>query len=206
MRVARLTLGFVAGAALALAAAALAWADVPTHEPDDMALGSPRAPVTVIEYASVGCPHCAAWNNTIFPAFKAKYILTGRVRYVVREMITGSPEVATAGFMIARCAAPAKYFTVIDDVYRRQAEMFVSGPAAGQVLKEIAKSAGLDETAFEACLDDQKGLDALNARTTRNGQSVASTPTFFVNGRQVPEGEHTLAQLGAAIQAARPIR
>jgi protein-disulfide isomerase len=121
-------------------------------------------------------------------------------------MITGSPEIATAGFMIARCAGPAKYFAVIDEVYRRQASIFQGGAAAGQILQEIARNAGLSEAAFDACIDDQKGLDALNARAQRNGQSVGSTPTFFVNGRQLPDGEHTLAQMGAAIQAVRPAR
>jgi len=196
--------GLLGAAALALTAGA-AFADPPpAREPDDMAIGSPRARVTVIEYASVGCPHCAVWNNTVFPDFKAKYVDTGRARFVVREMLTGVPAIATAGFMLARCAGPAKYFQVVDAIYHRQADMFQSGAAAGPMLEEIAKSAGMDEAAFQACIDDQKGLDALNARVRRHvdEDKVDSTPIFFVNGQRYA-GEQTLAQLATAIHAAR---
>ena len=186
--------------AFALAAlAGSARAAVPAHEPDDMALGSPKAPVTVIEYASVGCPHCAVWNHDVFPTIKARYIDTGRVRFVMREMITGDPTIATAGFMLARCAGPMKYFAVVDQVYSRQGEMWGKTANAGAVLGEIAKSVGMSEPDFEACIDDQKGLDALNARVAAHGKDgVSSTPTFFVNGKRLDE-PLTLAQLAAAV-------
>jgi protein-disulfide isomerase len=189
---------------LALAAALsfvanCAFADVTAPEPGDMALGSATARVTVIEYASVGCPHCAEWSKTVFPAIKAKYIDTGRVRFVVREMITGDATIATAGFMVARCAGPAKYFEVVDQVYRRQPEMWGKAANAGAVLGEIAKSAGMTEAAYEACIDDQKGLDALNARVAQhNKDGVDSTPTFFVNGKRHEE-PLTLAEVAAAV-------
>jgi len=201
---ASLTRGLFLAAALALLAGAALADPPPAHEPDDMAIGNPRAPVTVIEYASVGCPHCAAWHNAVFAPFKAKYVDTGRARFVVREMLTGAPAIATAGFMLARCAGPAKYFQVIDAVYHRQAEMFQPGAHAGQILEDIAKSAGLDEAAFQACIGDQKGLDALNARAQRHVETdkVDSTPIFFVNGQRY-EGEQTLDQLATAIHAAR---
>lgn len=207
MSFARAIRGLLVAAALALVAGAACADPPPAHEPDDMAIGSPRAPVTVIEYASVGCPHCGVWNNTVFPAFKARYVDTGRVRFVVREMLTGVPAIATAGFMLARCAGPAKYFQVIDAIYHRQADMFQPGAAAGPILEEIAKSAGLDEAAFQACIDDQKGLDALNTRAQRhaNDDQVDSTPIFFVGGQRYV-GEQTLAQLATAIHAARRAR
>jgi protein-disulfide isomerase len=194
----------LAAAALALSAGTALADPPPAHEPDDMALGSPRARVTVIEYASVGCPHCAAWNNTVFPEFRATYIDTGRVRFVVREMLTGAPAIATAGFMLARCAGPAKYFQVIDAIYHRQADMFQPGVHAGSILEEIAKTAGVDETAFQTCIDDQQGLDALNARVLRHVEDdkVDSTPVFFVAGQRYA-GELTLAQLATAVHAAR---
>jgi protein-disulfide isomerase len=180
-------LGFVVAPAL-LAAALPAAAGVMAAEPGDMALGSARARVTVIEYASAGCPHCAVWNRDVFPILKAKYIDTGKVRFVMREMITGDPMIATAGFMLARCAGPAKYFDVVDQVYRRQPEMYGQAGAAGQVLEDIAKKAGMTEQAFQACIDDQKGLDALNARVAQHGRDkVDSTPTFFVNGKLFDE-------------------
>ena len=86
----------VLGVAFALTALAGAARAVPAHEPDDMTLGSPKAPVTIIEYASVGCPHCARWSNEVFAAFKAKYVDSGRARFVVREMLNGDPDLAAA--------------------------------------------------------------------------------------------------------------
>src|SRR4051812_17923156 len=103
-------------ALIAIALTAAAPAPAPYHyvaAQDDKALGKVGAPVTVIEYGSVACPHCAAWDRDVFPAFKAKFIDTGRIRYVFREMLTGDPNLAAAGFVTARCAPPAKYFDVV---------------------------------------------------------------------------------------------
>src|SRR6185312_5071476 len=101
----------LAAAALAVAGPALA---APGPMPDDMSMGSPKANIQVLEYASLACPHCGHFNETIFPALKAKYIDTGKVRYTLKEMITEPATVAVAGFLIARCAGPDKYFTVVD--------------------------------------------------------------------------------------------
>ncbi len=189
----------IAAALSCLAASALA--GVMDAEPGDMALGSDKAPVTVIEYGSVGCPHCADWRHDVFPGLKTKYIDTGKVRFVLREMITGDPTIATAGFMVARCAGPAKYFQVVDEVYQRQPQMWGKASNAGAVLGQIAKDAGLSEEAYEACIDDQKGLDALNARVAQHDKDkVDSTPTFFVNGKRYDE-PLTLAQVAAAFHA-----
>jgi protein-disulfide isomerase len=190
------TCAFAAG----LFAASGAVAGVMDPEPGDMALGAAGAPVTMIEYASVGCPHCAEWRRDVFPTLKAKYIDTGRLRFVVREMITGDATIATAGFMLARCAGPARYFQVIDEVYARQPQMWGKTASAGAVLGEIAKAVGMTEDAYEACIDDQKGLDALNARVAQhNKDGVDSTPTFFVNGKRYDE-PLTLAQVAAAFR------
>jgi protein-disulfide isomerase len=192
------------GVVLAFVASA-AWATVQDPQPDDMALGHARAPVTVIEYASTGCPHCAAWSNDVFPAFKARYIDTGKVRFVLRELITGDPALATAGFMMARCAGPERYFPVVEAIFHRQASMYGAGASRGAILENIAKTAGgLDEDAFKACITDQKGLDGVNDRSNRHGATdgIASTPTFFV-GDQLLQGDVTMAQLDVAIRAAR---
>jgi protein-disulfide isomerase len=182
-------------------AASCAFADVMAAEPGDMALGRATAKVTVIEYASVGCPHCAEWSKTVFPALKAKYIDTGRVRFVVREMITGDATIATAGFMVARCAGPSTYFDVVDQVYRRQPEMWGKVSNAGAVLGEIAKSVGMTEAAYEACIDDQKGLEALNARVAQHTKDgVDFTPAFFVNGKR-HDDPLALADVAAAVHA-----
>ncbi|MGH7023930.1 MAG: thioredoxin domain-containing protein [Caulobacteraceae bacterium] len=169
---------------------------------DDMTLGNPKAPVTVIEYASVACPHCAAFNNDVFPAFKAKYIDTGKVFYVAREALTADPPIAAAGFLTARCAGKNKYFQVVDAIYHAQAQMENSGDPHA-VLLEIARSAGLSDAQFEACIRDQAAQKALNDRWERyvTDDKIEGTPTFVINGKTYP-AEMTLAQLDVAIAKA----
>jgi protein-disulfide isomerase len=177
----------VLGAAFAFALAGAAHA-VPASEPGDMALGSPKAPVTVIEYASVGCPHCAMWNNQIFPTIRAEYVATGKARIVVREMLFGDASLAAAGFMLARCAGPAKYFPVVDAIYQRQDSMYAAGADPRAILKTIAGTVGgLTDAAFEACLADKQGLAAVNARGAQhqNVDKIDETPTFFLNGQRL---------------------
>ncbi|MDB5447790.1 MAG: hypothetical protein JWQ97_3107 [Phenylobacterium sp.] len=169
----------------------------------DFSLGSPKARVQVVEYASLSCPHCARFNAEVFPAFKARYVDTGQVRYTLREMLTPPAEVAAAGFLMARCAGPAKYFKVVDEVFRSQAR-WTEGTKIKPIFLEIAKNNGLTEAQFEACLTDQKGYAGLNARVKAAlDAGVDSTPTFFVNGKKLPEGEISIEQLNAAIAAAR---
>jgi protein-disulfide isomerase len=172
------------------------------ERPDDMALGNPRAPVTVIEYASVGCPHCADWERDVFPTFKKLYIDPGKVRFVFREMLYGDPALAAAGFLTARCAGPGKYFQVVNAVFAGQAQIAREGGPAG-TLAHIAKDAGLTEPQFTACLENKAALAALQARIDRNENkdAIAGTPTFVIGQRKL-EGEQSIAQLGAAIAAA----
>jgi len=173
---------------------------------DDMSQGNPNSKVTVVEYASATCSHCGRWNNEVYPAFKAKYVDTGKVNYVYREILTAPAEVAAASFLMARCAGKDKYFQVVDSVYRSQEEMFTTGQYR-DVLVRIAQSAGMDEAKFTACVSDEKALKALNARVEKYSkeQDIRGTPTFVVNGKKVggPDGgEVTLAQLDAAIAEA----
>ncbi|HEY2659276.1 MAG TPA: DsbA family protein [Caulobacteraceae bacterium] len=170
---------------------------------DDMSMGNPAAKVTVIEYASASCPHCARFNNEVFPAFKAKYIDTGKINYVFREFLTPPTNMAAAGFMTARCAGKDKYFSVLDAIYRNQEAMFQSGDIRGG-LQRIAQSAGLSEQQFTACVTDDKALTALNDRVQRyeTKDNITGTPTFMVNGKKL-DGEQTLASLDAAISAAQ---
>jgi len=187
-----LILGLLVGAARAAAPA----------QADDMALGNPRAAVTVIEYASVGCPHCATWAREVFPAFKKTYIDTGKVRFVFREMLYGDPALAAAGFLTARCAGPGKYFQVVDAVFAGQDQIAKEGGATGTLAK-IARDAGLSEPRFTACLSDKAGLAALQARVDRHEtqDKISGTPTFVIAGRKL-EGEQGVAELGAAVAAA----
>jgi protein-disulfide isomerase len=176
-------------------------------ESEDMTMGNPKAPVTMIEYASVACPHCARFNNDVWPAFKTKYVDTGQVYYISREMLTGQAAVAAAGFLTARCAGKDKYFTVTDQIYHSQAEMFADGTASGAraVLQRIANSAGLSDDQFQKCITDTKALDEINKRSMKYGErdKIDGTPTFVINGKTAASGEVTLAQLEAAVAEAK---
>jgi protein-disulfide isomerase len=194
----RLTI--VAAAAASLGLAACGKAGGPSGPAQgDMSMGNPTAKVKVVEYASASCPHCARFNNDVFPGFKAKYIDTGKAYYTFKEYLTPPENVAAAGFLVSRCAGKDKYFTVLDAVYRSQQEMFQTGDFRG-VLLRIAQSAGLTEQQFNACLNDEAAMKALNERVTRAVQQdkITGTPTFFFNGKKIAEGEVTEAQLDQA--------
>jgi protein-disulfide isomerase len=184
----------------AAAAKAPAWPSAP----GDMNLGNPRAPVHVVEYLSLTCPHCAHFNETTFPAFKAKYVDTGRVYYTIRELLTAPAQVAAAGFLMARCGDGSHYFTIVDQVFRSQPK-WQSGQIK-PVFLEIAKANGLTEAQFNACLTDEKGQDALEKRIQYAVETdhVTGTPTFFVNGEQLPNASvPEMADLDAAIAKAQ---
>ena len=189
---------------LAIAAfGAPAAAKTVTMTDNDIALGNPKAKVTVVEYASLSCSHCAHFNADVFPAFKAKYIDTGKVRFVFREFLTEPVQVAAAGFLTARCAGKQNYFTVVDGVSRSQAEIFATRDL-GPSLTRVAKSVGIDEDGLKACLSDTKALKALGDRVERFSKegNITSTPTFVINGNQL-KGGHTLDDLDAAIAEAK---
>lgn len=178
-----------------------------TPTKDDVSLGSPQAKVTMVEYASVACGACAAFNNTVLPTLKAKYIDTGKVRYVPREYLTGfSSQVAMAGFLLARCAGPEKYHHVTDAIYREQAAMQASGDVRGTLLR-IAQSTGMTEAQFTQCISDDKAREALQARvnTYAKRDRIEGTPTIFLNGVKIdPPGQSipSLAEMETAIDAA----
>jgi len=170
---------------------------------DDMSLGNDKAPVTVIEYASASCSHCAAFNNDVFPAFKAKYIDTGKIHYVFREFLTAPESFAAAGFLTARCAGRDKYFGVLDAIYHGQRAMFETQDFHGGLLR-IAQSAGLSEDKFNTCINDAKSLQSLNDRvqTYVTRDKITGTPTFVINGKTL-DGEQSLDSLSKAIDAAK---
>lgn len=170
---------------------------------EDMSMGNANAPITVIEYASVSCTHCATWNKEVWPAFKTKYVDSGQVRYVFREFITPPPQLAAAGFLLARCAGPDKYFGVIDQVFHAQDEIFRTGNLRAPLVA-IAAQAGLNEQQFTECVSNEQSLNALQARVQKyiNQDKITGTPTFVVNGKK-HEGDTSLAGLDAAIAAAR---
>ena len=171
----------------------------------DMAKGAPEgAKVTVVEYASVTCPHCALWQKNTWPAFKAKYVDTNKVRYVFRELPTPPVDAATAGFLVARCAGPDKYFDVVHQLMATQQEMLTSSPR--DWLLRTAQAAGLSEQQFNDCVTDKDAVAAMEKRVqAARAQGVTGTPAFYVNETQVisPGGEGaSLADLSTAIDAA----
>ena len=155
----------------------------------DVAVGKKDAPVTIIEYSSLTCGHCASFHKNVLPGLTEKYIKTGKVRYVVREFPLDN--LAVAGFMLARCKSD-KYNEIVEDLYAHQEEWaFVKKPL--EKLKERVKKAGgyTDET-FMACLRDQALLDKIvkvREKASKEYQ-VNSTPTLFVNGKLLRGASH----------------
>ncbi|MBL8554709.1 MAG: DsbA family protein [Phenylobacterium sp.] len=190
-----------AGAALALAGCNQGGGAAATG--DAMSMGDPNAKVKMEEYASTTCSHCGRFNNDVFPKFKAKYIDTGKVHYTFHEFLTPPEAVAVAGFLTARCAGKDKYFAVIDALFRSQEEMYASGDARGTLLK-VAQSAGMNEEQFNKCVSDEAANKALGERVEKaqKDRGISSTPTFFMNGKKVKEGEMTLEELDAAVAEA----
>jgi protein-disulfide isomerase len=196
---ARLVSAVVAAVALAASHAGVAMA-----AGDEIGMGKPNAPVKMVEYASASCPHCARFNNDVFPEFKKKYIDTGIVYYEMREVLTDPVNFAAAAYLTARCAGPDKYYSVLDAVYHAQALMRQTGDYAGG-LRKIALGAGLSESQWTACVTDPAGQKALEARLDRYAQEaeIDGTPTFYFNGKKVKSGEMTMAELDAAVADAR---
>jgi protein-disulfide isomerase len=163
----------------------------------EQALGATDAPVTIIEYASMTCPHCATFHEKTYPELKKKYIDTGKVRFIFREFPLDP--VAAAGFMLARCAGEGKYFPMVETLFHQQKEWAVQRPLPP--LLAIARQAGFTQQSFEQCLANQKLLDDIEKVRERAAKEfgVASTPTFFVNGK-VQRGAPTIEELDKLIE------
>jgi protein-disulfide isomerase len=160
----------------------------------EMTMGPDTAKVTVIEYASATCPHCAAFYNETFGALKKEYIDTGKIRFVFREF--PHQDAALAAFMLARCAPKEKYFPLIDVFFATQPE-WTQNPFAG--LNKIAQQAGFTQESFDACMKNEAvAKDILAVRSKAEGFGVTGIPTFFVNGERY-EGEITIEAFRAKI-------
>ncbi|MFA6156602.1 DsbA family protein [Mesorhizobium sp.] len=162
----------------------------------DKQIGKDDAKVTIVEYASMTCPHCAHFAETTFPDLKTKYIDTGKARYILREF--PFDPTAEAGFMLARCAKD-NYFPMVDVLFRQQAN-WVGVANTKDALLQIAKLAGFTQESFEACLTDQKLLDDVRSVQKRGASEfkVDSTPTFFINGKTY-KGAMSIAEMSAII-------
>jgi protein-disulfide isomerase len=176
----------LAGTPLAAFAQTVSQQDLLASPPlPDIWLGNEKAPVTIIEYASMTCSHCAAFHKNTYPAFKAKYIDTGKVRYTLREFPLDP--LAAAAFMLARCTpgGTEKRAGLIDVLFDQQRTWaFTDKPL--QALTEITRQAGFSQETFESCLKNQELYDGVTKTRDLASQKfgVTSTPTFFINGRK----------------------
>ena len=161
-------------------------------------LGEADAPVTIVEYASMTCGHCANFHNNTLPAIKENYIDTGKARLIMREF--PFDQRAEAGFMLARCA-DSKYFAMVDVLFKQQ-QAWAGVENARAALLQISKLAGFSQESFEACLTDQKLLDDVRAVRARGASEfgVDATPTFFINGNKY-SGALTVAEMSAIIDS-----
>jgi len=168
----------------------------------EMALGSPNAPITIVEFSSMTCSHCAAFAENVFPMLQARYIDTGKVRFVSREFPL---EIKAAGAaMLARCAAggdAARYFAVLAMLFREQDDLIEH---TTETLKEVGGHFGMSGDAVEACVKDQGLLDKLKAdqKFAYDRLRVDATPTFFINGTRV-KGEISFEELEARLARLR---
>lgn len=157
----------------------------------DVVEGKADAPVTIIEYASMTCSHCAAFHHDVWPALKAKYVDTGKAKFIVREFPLDP--LALGAFMVARCGGPEKRNALIDRLFDRQADWAFAVNALAK-LKDQALAGGMSEADFEACLKNQDVLDRVKKMRdiAADKLEVRSTPTFFVNGERMT-ADHSLA-------------
>lgn len=190
----------VVGAAMAAMTVAACSGGGAASAEGDMAKGAPEgAKVTVVEYASVTCGACAAWQEQVWPQLKTKYVDTNKVRFVFREFPTAPQDVAVAGFLLARCAGPDKYFDVVEAIMASQKE-WAAGVQPRDSLQRIADGAGVDQAEFQRCVTDKAAIEAMEKRIkAAQAAGVNGTPTFEVNGKRVPDA--SLASLSAAIDA-----
>lgn len=164
----------------------------------DQVIGNADAPVTIVEYASMTCGHCANFHRDTLPTIKKNYVDTGKVRMIFREF-PFDPR-AEAAFMLARCSDD-KYFAMIDVLFQQQ-NNWAGVENASEALLQIARLAGFSQESFEACLTNQKLLDDVRAVRQRgaNDFGVDATPTFFINGNKY-SGALTVAEMSAIIDS-----
>ncbi|MDF1720482.1 MAG: DsbA family protein [Minwuia sp.] len=150
----------------------------------DMVLGDPDAPVEVIEYASMTCPHCRRFHEEVYPALKKEWVDTGKVRFVFREFPLD--RYALQASMLARCGGEQKFFGFIDLLFKQQASWTsASDPAAA--LRQIGLLGGISSDAFDACMADESLVDSILATRLDGHQrmKVSGTPSVYVNGEKV---------------------
>jgi protein-disulfide isomerase len=170
---------------------------------DDMAIGEASAPVTLVEYASLTCPHCATFHATIFPEIKEKYIDTGKVRFVFRQFPTPPARLAVGGEVLARCKGDSEtYYKLLGLLFEKQ-RFWIYAQSPAQALRDIGATVGVSADDFDACLADDSFFTriqevGLHAQETWN---INSTPQFVING-ELAKDMNTAADFVAKLDAA----
>lgn len=196
-----LALAFAAMAALTLSPGRADAKIVSTEEAlTELVIGNADAPVEVVEYASLSCPHCRVFHDEIYPVLKKEYIDTGKIKFIYRDFPTNSPGLAAA--MIARCAGPERHAGMIDIFFDTQLQWGRSETPL-QALTMVSRMAGLGPDEVDACLKNSDLLNGINARTKKANEEkgVNATPTLFVAGKKVEE-TNSLEKVKAAIEEA----
>ena len=175
-------------------------ASEPALYPDDMYLGKADAKVTIIEYASLSCPHCAKFNAEVLPRVKSDYIDKGLVRWVYRDYPLNNPAYLAA--VLAHCGSPLRYFGLLDKLFKSQ-DYWAAQPQAIVPLRQIGVSEGIDEKTYDACLNDQALKDKILARLKEASDTykVDATPSFLVQG-ELHAGEITYDDFKKLLDAA----
>lgn len=165
----------------------------------DVSLGPADAKVTVVEYASLTCPHCAHFTNQVFPEFRKKYVDTGKVHYIFRGFALNPLDQAAQ--MLVQCLGGEKRLSMIEAFFAKQTDWAATSGNPVPKLFDLAKQAGFTQESFDKCLTDQKLLDEITAGRTRAGEvfGVSATPTFFINGKKL-DGAPTMEKFDAMIE------
>jgi protein-disulfide isomerase len=168
----------------------------------DKVLGAETAPVTIIEYASPTCPHCASFSNTVYPQFKAEYIDTGKVKFILRPFVRNVLDAAV--FMLANAAGDGQFHNVIETYFKTQDQWGVAERPRDAILG-IAKQLGFTDQSFDTALTNQEMFDKMEVMREQalNEFNLEGTPTFYINGKQLT-GDKTLDQLKAEIDPLIP--
>jgi protein-disulfide isomerase len=156
---------------------------------EDISWGNADAPNTIVEYASMTCPHCAQFHTTVLPELQAEYFDTGQTRLILREFPLDG--LAVAAFMLARCAGPDRYYPMVSAMFETQQTWAVPGADGKEKLLLIAKQAGFSKEKFDQCLGDKELFNKIVETRTRGNEKfgVDSTPSFFLNGKRLTGGQ-----------------
>jgi len=171
-------------------------------QPSDRILGKAEAPITIIEYASLTCPHCAHFDVTVLPKLKEKWIDTGKAKLILRDYPLDEPALRAA--MVARCAPADRFYPLIDTFFAQQ-EQWVTSRDYRAALEKLVKLGGMSDKEFKACISDKKLEDQVaQSRLVASQQlGVDATPTFFINGKKF-DGAPTVEAFDQALSVAAP--